>query len=161
MLLVPSCSSTAVREAEAYWHELTRFYARMLQCFVVFVNRVGTEGGLTFWGGSHVTGPDGLPLVHGPRSREAILYADLDLERVEKRRRELSIVGDPRLVRLGAGRMGLGSEDLAAALKRTPSGAIEEYAEWVPDGLPESVDSALRKVVRLTRLFMRKALYDG
>ncbi|TML74468.1 MAG: amidohydrolase [Actinobacteria bacterium] len=97
VLLVPSCSSTAVREAEAYWHELTRFYARMLQCFVVFVNRIGTEGALTFWGGSHVTGPDGLPLVHGPRSREAILYADLDLERVEKRRRELSIVGDPRL----------------------------------------------------------------
>src|SRR5439155_10680998 len=34
VLLVPSCSSTAVPEAEAYWRELTRFHARMPECSV-------------------------------------------------------------------------------------------------------------------------------
>jgi len=97
LLLVPSCSSTAVPEAEEYWRELTRFQARMLQCFVVFVNRVGHERGLTFWGGSHMVGPDGTTLAEAPRLEEAILYADFDLEHVETRRRELTIVGDPRL----------------------------------------------------------------
>ena len=97
VVLVPSCSSTAVPEAEGYWRELTRFHARMLQCFVVFVNRVGSEPGFTFWGGSHVVGPDGTTLVDAPRFEEAMLYADLDLEQVEDRRRRLTIVGDPRL----------------------------------------------------------------
>jgi predicted amidohydrolase len=97
VLLVPSCSSTAVPEAEEYWRELTRFHARMLQCFVVFVNRVGNEGAFTFWGGSHVIGPDGSTLVEGPCFEEALLYADLDLAQVEARREELPVVGDPRL----------------------------------------------------------------
>jgi len=97
VLFVPSCSSTAVSEAEAYWCELTRFHARMLQCFVVFVNRVGSEPGFTFWGGSHVAAPDGTTLVEAPRSEAAIIYADLDLEQVGDRRRRLTIVGDARL----------------------------------------------------------------
>lgn len=97
VLLVPSCSSTAVPQAEEYWRELTRFHARMLRCFVVFVNRVGGEGGLTFWGGSHVIAPDGEPLAEAPRLEEAIVFADLELGWVEERRRELPVVGDPRL----------------------------------------------------------------
>lgn len=97
VLLVPSCSSTAVPEAEAYWHELTRFHARMLQCFVVFVNRVGSERGLTFWGGSHVVGPDGVSIASAPRMEEAIVYAQLDLGLVAESRRRLIIAEDPRL----------------------------------------------------------------
>ena len=97
VLLVPSCSSTAMPEAEEYWRELTRFHARMLQCFVVFVNRVGSEGGLTFWGGSHVVAPDGELLAEAPRFDEELVFADLDLGQVDARRRALPIVGDPRL----------------------------------------------------------------
>src|SRR3954471_6135700 len=67
LLLVPACSSGAVPEAEAYWRELTRFYPRMLQCYVVFVNRVGTEPGFTFWGGSHVVDPLGELVAEAPR----------------------------------------------------------------------------------------------
>ena len=39
----------------------------------------------------------------------------------------------------------LGAEDLESALQRVPSGAIEEYAEWIPDGLPESALKGLYK----------------
>jgi predicted amidohydrolase len=97
VLLMPSNSSTAVPEAEHYWRELTRFYARMLQCYVVFVNRVGSEAGFTYWGGSHVVDPLGELVVEAPRLEEAIAFADVDLDRVEKRRRELPLVGEPRL----------------------------------------------------------------
>ena len=97
ILLVPSCSSTAVPEAEAYWRELTRFYARMLECYVVFVNRVGDEAGFTFWGGSHVVDPRGEVVAEAPRHEEALLFADVELEQVAVRRSELPLVGDPRL----------------------------------------------------------------
>jgi predicted amidohydrolase len=69
----------------------------MLQCYVVFANRVGTEGGLTFWGGSHVVDPLGEVVAEAPRLDEAILFADVDLDRVEERRRDLPLLGDPRL----------------------------------------------------------------
>jgi predicted amidohydrolase len=89
ILLMPACSSTAVTEAEPYWRELTRFYASMLECYVVFVNRVGDEAGFTYWGGSHV--------VEAPRHQEALVYADVDLGDVGRRRSELPLVGgDPR-----------------------------------------------------------------
>ena len=102
LLLVPAASSTAVPEAEPYWRELTRFYARMLECYVVFVNRVGSEAGFDFWGGSHVVDPLGEVVAEAPREQEALLVADIDLELVEARRRELPLLGDPRLDLLSA-----------------------------------------------------------
>jgi predicted amidohydrolase len=109
ILLIPSASSTAVPEAETYWRELTRFYARMLECYVVFVNRVGTEGEFTFWGGSHVVDPLGDVIAEAPRMEEFLLIAELDLEQVTERRRALPLVGQLRpeflrgeLARLGA-----------------------------------------------------------
>ena len=97
ILLMPACSSAAVPEAELYWRELTRFHARMLECFVVFVNRVGDEEGFTYWGGSHVVDPWGEVVAEAPRHEEALVFADVDLERVAARRSELPLVGDPRL----------------------------------------------------------------
>lgn len=97
VLLLPSASSTAVPEAEQYWRDLTGFYARMLQCYVVFVNRVGDEAGLIFWGGSHVVDPTGEVIAEAPRLEEALVFADLDLELVEQRRRALPLLREPRL----------------------------------------------------------------
>ena len=96
LLLVPAASSTAVPEAEPYWRELTRFYARMLECYVVFVNRVGEEAGFTFWGGSHVVDPLGAVVTEAPRLEESLLFADVDLGRVAARRRELPLLGEMR-----------------------------------------------------------------
>jgi predicted amidohydrolase len=89
-------------EAEAYWRELTRFYARMLQCYVVFVNRVGREAGFTFWGGSHVVDPRGDVVAEARRLEEELLVVDVDLDRVEERRLELPLVQEPRLDMLRA-----------------------------------------------------------
>jgi predicted amidohydrolase len=96
ILLMPSCSSTAVPEAEGIWYDLTRLYARLLGCFVVFVNRVGHEASFTYWGGSHVVDPRGEVVAQAPRLEEALAVADLDIGLVAERRTDLPL-GPPRL----------------------------------------------------------------
>jgi predicted amidohydrolase len=101
LLLFPAASATAMPDVDEYWRGLTTFYARMLQCYVVFVNRVGTEGAFTFWGGSHVVDPLGEVVAEAPRFEESVLLVDVDLDRVAARRRELPLVGAlrPELLR--------------------------------------------------------------
>ena len=84
-----------------YWRGLTSFYARMLQCYVVFANRVGREPGFAFWGGSHVVDPWGEIIAEAPLDDEALLFAEIDVKHVAARRRELPLVGDlrPELLR--------------------------------------------------------------
>jgi predicted amidohydrolase len=107
VLLVPAASSTTVDEAESIWRELTRFYARMLACYVVFVNRVGVEGELLFWGGSHVVDPSGELVAAAPRLEEALTIADIDLEHVHRRRAAIRLPGElrPALLRAELARL--------------------------------------------------------
>jgi predicted amidohydrolase len=84
-------------DSETYWRDITRFYARMYEVFVVFVNRVGEEGGLHFWGGSHVLDPWGQTVVEAPDGEEALVVADIDLDRVRERRRKVPLVKEARL----------------------------------------------------------------
>jgi predicted amidohydrolase len=95
LLVVPAASSTAVAEAEEYWRDLTRFYARLLQCYVVFANQAGSAGGFTFWGGSHVVDPTGA-VVAAAGPDETLLVADVDLAQVAARRAELPLLRDLR-----------------------------------------------------------------
>ena len=44
------------------------------------MNRIGTEGPLTFYGSSFVSDPYGRVLVQAPRAEPAVLVADLDLD---------------------------------------------------------------------------------
>ena len=97
MLLIPAASSTFMPEVERYWRDLTRFYAQMLECFVVFVNRVGEEQGLTFRGGSHVVDPQGVVVAEAPRFEEDLLVVDIDLAHVEECRRTMPFVDDQRI----------------------------------------------------------------
>ncbi|MEA2181131.1 MAG: omega-amidase, partial [Solirubrobacteraceae bacterium] len=74
------------------------FYARMFQCYVVFVNRVGDEGEhLRFWGGSHIVDPWGKIVTALPEGEEAVRTAEIDLSMVRKRRREVPLVREARL----------------------------------------------------------------
>jgi predicted amidohydrolase len=103
MLIVPACSSleaaagTDPAELERDWGDLLRFNARFLQAWVVFVNRVGEEAGVRFWGGSRVVDPWGRIVVEAPRGEAALVHADLELNAVRRRRRELPLLKEPRL----------------------------------------------------------------
>ncbi len=84
-------------DSETYWRDITVFYARMFQCFVVFVNRVGDEPRLRFWGGSHVVDPWGFIICQAPNHTEALISVDVDLGAVRRRRYEVPLVREARL----------------------------------------------------------------
>lgn len=84
-------------DSQGYWRGITRFYGRMCQLFVVFVNRVGTEGNLRFWGGSHVVDPWGTVVSEAPEDEEHLLTVDINLDDVRRRRRDIPLVKEARL----------------------------------------------------------------
>jgi len=104
VLVVPANSTRReLIDNPSTWRAITRAYARLFQVFVVFVNRVGVDGGFSFWGGSHVVDFDGQLVAEAPEDVEAVVLADLDLEALRHRRKELPLLDDPRLDLLAAG----------------------------------------------------------
>lgn len=101
VLLIPTNSADSRfpgdLDTTEYWHDITRFYARMYECYVVFVNRFGTEGELSFWGNSHVVDPLGNIMAQSPLYKEDLLIADLDLKSVVQRRRRVPLLREARL----------------------------------------------------------------
>lgn len=101
VLLIPASSALnkapGMIDVEKVWRDITRFYAVMLQCYVVFVNRVGSEGELTFWGGSHVVDPSGEVVAEAPRHEESTVVVDIDVARVRRQRWQLPLVKEARL----------------------------------------------------------------
>lgn len=77
--------SPSVKSREA-WLRLNQTYALTLSCFVVFVNRAGSEGDLHFWGGSHIAKPDGNILVEGAVGKPDFVVTELDLRMVRQQR---------------------------------------------------------------------------
>ena len=61
-------------------------YARLLGCYIAFVNRVGVEDGVNFWGGSEVVAPSGETVARGAFFEEDIVIADIDPEQVRQAR---------------------------------------------------------------------------
>jgi predicted amidohydrolase len=105
VLIIPADSGSYPSYAELldtreYWRGITRFYARMLESYVIFVNRVGRQDGIVFWGYSHVVDPWGSVVSEGPLHEEALLTADIDLADVRRRRREVPLVKEARLALL-------------------------------------------------------------
>jgi predicted amidohydrolase len=100
VLIVPANSTLRRPEIQAEWRDINRFYARMLETYVVFVNRVGAEGDLSFWGGSHVYDPWGELVAEAPGGEEAFVTVELDLSAVRRRRREMPLVKEARLALL-------------------------------------------------------------
>jgi len=102
VLFVPTSSSQSrfpeQYDSQTYWRDITVFYARMFQSFVVFCNRVGDEAEhLRFWGGSHIVDPWGRVVCELPDQEEAIVTCEIDLAMVRKRRREVPLVREARL----------------------------------------------------------------
>ncbi len=76
------------------WRWLLRAYAQLTTSFVVFVNRVGAEESMTFWGGSEVVGPSGETLCQAPLHDEGVFYADVDLGALRRERIALPLLRD-------------------------------------------------------------------
>ncbi|MFD9879928.1 nitrilase-related carbon-nitrogen hydrolase [Streptomyces alboflavus] len=101
VIVVPT-NSAASLDPEAmdtglYWDTLLSYTARMLQCWVVFVNRVGNENGATFWGGSRVVDPRGTVVAQAPKWEQALVTVDIDVHEARRQRRMVPLVAEARL----------------------------------------------------------------
>jgi predicted amidohydrolase len=68
------------------WETLNRTYAGSFCCYVVFVNRVGCEDGVTFWGGSEVIDPDCGVAGKAKYLDEELLLVDIDKTKIRRAR---------------------------------------------------------------------------
>lgn len=77
------------------WEVILEHAAVLLQCYVVFVNRCGTDSGARFWGGSRVLGPDGSVLAClGDEPGTAV--AELDMTALRRLRAEVPLLAESR-----------------------------------------------------------------
>jgi NAD+ synthase (glutamine-hydrolysing) len=89
---------------------MDRFYASYLTLYVVYVNRVGHEDGIAFWGGSEIVAPDGTVAARAPEFDEELLIGEIDPELVARERARNPLLRDERediVFRNIAGRLGL------------------------------------------------------
>lgn len=78
------------------WQGLLRTAAQLTTSFVVFVNRVGVDESVAFWGGSEVIGPDGSAVFTAPMFDEGLHLVDVDLADVRRERVALPLLRDER-----------------------------------------------------------------
>lgn len=101
VLLVPANSAATggsePLDAIRYWEELLRITAQLQQCWVIFCNRVGTEAGSRYWGGSCVLDPLGNVVASAPHDEPAQVSTDVDLGEAHRRRRKVPLITEGRL----------------------------------------------------------------
>jgi predicted amidohydrolase len=78
------------------WRTLMRAYAQLTTSFIVFVNRVGVEETVTFWGGSQVLNPAGDVIVEAPILDEGLFVVDIDVDELRRERTALPLLRDER-----------------------------------------------------------------
>lgn len=74
------------------WSTALKMYSQLFGCFVVLINRVGFEDGLSFWGGSRVLGPGGAVTFEAPLLESGLYHCEIDRAEVRRHR-----IGDPTL----------------------------------------------------------------
>jgi predicted amidohydrolase len=79
------------------WRTLMRTYAQLTTSFVVFVNRVGVDESMTFWGGSEVIAPSGEAIFSAPFFDDDLFLVDVNLDDVRRERIALPLLRDERL----------------------------------------------------------------
>jgi predicted amidohydrolase len=78
------------------WRTLNRTYAQLTTSFVVFVNRVGVDESITFWGGSEVVGPSGATVFSAPTHDEGLFVVEVDPSALRRERIATPLMRDER-----------------------------------------------------------------
>jgi predicted amidohydrolase len=79
------------------WELTVHFYAMIYGMPILMANRIGTEGGARFWGGSQIVDPYGSTLVQADTESECLIQATLDYNDVRHARFQLPTVRDSNL----------------------------------------------------------------
>jgi predicted amidohydrolase len=96
----PGRDVAAVNEAglgtATSWRTLNRTYAQLTTSYVIFVNRVGVDESITFWGGSEVVSPTGQTVFAAPLHDEGLYFAALDPVAIRRERIATPLLRDER-----------------------------------------------------------------
>jgi predicted amidohydrolase len=74
------CISASPATRKTYFETLTTARAIENTCYLAYVNLVGIENGLQFWGGSRLISPTGYIISRSDYNKEAITFGDIDYE---------------------------------------------------------------------------------
>ena len=80
----------------ASWRSLNRTYAQLTTSYVIFVNRVGVDESITFWGGSEVVAPNGDSVFQAPYHDEGLFHVEIDRATVRRERVATPLLRDER-----------------------------------------------------------------
>lgn len=110
MLFYPTAIGWHLYEIEEHgkqqrdaWMTVQRGHAVANGVYVAAVNRVGFEQpvkeqpGIKFWGSSFLADPQGVIIAEAPSDREAVIVAEIDLEKIEYIRRNWPFFRDRRI----------------------------------------------------------------
>lgn len=92
---VATTNAVGLGSATSWW-TLMHAYAQLTTSIVVFVNRVGTEESIAFWGGSEVVAPSGRPVFTAPFFDEGLFIVDVPLPDVRRERIAVPLLRDER-----------------------------------------------------------------
>ncbi|OEH84396.1 hypothetical protein BHU72_09255 [Desulfuribacillus stibiiarsenatis] len=73
-------------QSNLWWQTTIRSYAQLHGVYVVYVNRVGYEDGLSFAGGSSVYDSEGNLVLQAPNLDEGLFMANIDLRKIRRSR---------------------------------------------------------------------------
>lgn len=78
------------------WRALNRTYAQLTTSYVIFVNRVGVDESITFWGGSEVVAPSGESIFQAPNHDEGLFHVQIEPADVRRERISTPLLRDER-----------------------------------------------------------------
>lgn len=109
------------------WQNALQMYSQLFGCFVVLVNRVGFEDGLSFWGGSRIVAPGGRIAFDAPLLEAGLFTCDIDWDELRRYR-----VGDPTL---RSERLDITLAELARihGERRVRRAGVQGLAGWEPE----------------------------
>ena len=90
------CISATPSTTRKYFETLIPARALENTAFMVYVNLVGTQEDLVFWGGSQIHDPFGKLLVKAPYFKESIVTCDLNLKQLKTARENRAVLRDVR-----------------------------------------------------------------
>ncbi|HBC47807.1 MAG TPA: carbon-nitrogen hydrolase [candidate division Zixibacteria bacterium] len=79
------------------WERMNTFYAINHSLYLAFVNRVGVEDGVVFWGGSEIVDPFGNRVIKGSYNNEELLFGEIDPGSVRRSRVTSPLLRDERI----------------------------------------------------------------
>jgi predicted amidohydrolase len=83
--------------SQSFWYANLENQAALNGVFFLFCNRVGTEDGISFFGGSSVVNPYGDEVAKANMLQEQLLTIDMDLDEVRRARFETPLLRDENL----------------------------------------------------------------